>query len=420
MASLFKSKTTVYLLNGSTRDAAGRRVNKDTPGAVKEVRESKKWYARYRVGSKEVTKPLSVNKTVAERILAKLQVDAELHAHGLVSPHAKHLQTPLLEHLDDWQTTLLGEGRTRKHVYLVHARARKVLGGCGFKMFADLDPVRLSKWLAAERAASRLTLTTSNYYLRDLGIFLNWCKKNGRFPANPVEHVQPVNAALEDHRERRILSDEEFGELVRAARTHGFVIRRLSGPDRAMLYLVAAHTGLRAQELSSLTPESFDLAAREVVVDAERSKHRREDRQPIREDLAAALRDWLKRKEAGEPVWPGRWWEKGAELIRADLALIDVPYRDRDGKVFDFHSLRSMYITAVEGSGATPKTLQTLARHSDPKLSLTRYAKRQEDAKRAEKTAVALQGLPAVSYAVSPETRTKRGPRMTPPESLGA
>ncbi|MBX9581986.1 MAG: hypothetical protein K2X87_16905 [Gemmataceae bacterium] len=36
---------------------------------------------------------------------------------------------------------------------------------------------------------------------------------------------------------------------------------KLAGPARRMLYLIAGATGLRASELASLTPESFDLAA---------------------------------------------------------------------------------------------------------------------------------------------------------------
>jgi hypothetical protein len=34
-------------------------------------------------------------------------------------------------------------------------------------------------------------------------------------------------------------------------------VLKMSGPDRAMLYAVAAYTSLRASELASLTPESF-------------------------------------------------------------------------------------------------------------------------------------------------------------------
>ena len=54
--------------------------------------------------------------------------------------------------------------------------------------------------------------------------------------------------------------------ILRAANA-GPVVRRMNGPDRAMLYAVAGYTGLRASELASLTPECFDLDADPVAVD---------------------------------------------------------------------------------------------------------------------------------------------------------
>jgi integrase len=61
-----------------------------------------------------------------------------------------------------------------------------------------------------------------------------------------------------------------------------------------MLYRVAAGTGLRASELSSLTPANFriDRSTSAIVVRVAYSKQRRDDLQPIRSDLAALLRLW--------------------------------------------------------------------------------------------------------------------------------
>ena len=43
--------------------------------------------------------------------------------------------------------------------------------------------------------------------------------------------------------------------------------------------------------------------------------------------------------------------------------------------MFDFHALRGALISRAERSGATVKTLQGPARHSDPRLTLKRYAR---------------------------------------------
>ena len=45
-------------------------------------------------------------------------------------------------------------------------------------------------------------------------------------------------------------------------------------------------------------------------------------------------------------------------------------YRDRQGHVADFHSLRVLFISRVVAGGASVKEAQTLARHSTPLLTM--------------------------------------------------
>ena len=65
--------------------------------------------------------------------------------------------------------------------------------------------------------------------------------------------------------ERRELTPDELAYLLDATRT-GPVRSKLTGGQRFKLYLVAMSTGLRASELASLTPKSFDLEAPIPVV----------------------------------------------------------------------------------------------------------------------------------------------------------
>ena len=46
---------------------------------------------------------------------------------------------------------------------------------------------------------------------------------------------------------------------------------------------------------------------------------------------------------------------------------------DNAGLYADFHSFRHMYITSLERAGVRPKMAQTLARHSDIRLTLGVY-----------------------------------------------
>ena len=78
----------------------------------------------------------------------------------------------------------------------------------------------------------------------------------------------------------------------------------MTGTDRAMLYSVGLMTGLRASELKSLTPESFDLASEPptLTVEACYSKHRRKDVLPLHPDLVPRLRTWLADRFGGKPT----------------------------------------------------------------------------------------------------------------------
>ena len=60
-------------------------------------------------------------------------------------------------------------------------------------------------------------------------------------------------------------------------------------------------------------------------------------------------------------------------MLRLDLQAAGIPYRDDEGRVCDFHSLRHSYITLLERSGAHPKVAQELARHSDIRLTMQVY-----------------------------------------------
>jgi integrase len=230
-----------------------------------------------------------------------------------------------------------------------------------------------------------------------------------------------LNAQSDVRRERRTLGADEFGRLVEAVKV-GEPSRGLSGPDRALLYTVAANTGLRAGELVSLTADSFDLDTDQptVTVEAAYSKHRRRDVLPLRADLVVRLRPFVSDSRSKAPdvgqncmvhkdeseavaegesasaarLWPGTWADRAAEMLAADLAAARsawmdevktdeekttraktdyLAYVDSAGRVFDFPALRHQFISNLARGGASPKEAQALARHSTITLTMDRY-----------------------------------------------
>lgn len=149
-----------------------------------------------------------------------------------------------------------GNARHMKHLYdfvMLAARCGKVVlsfGSCRLvRRMGEITASAVSSWLEDQRDANAFGVSTANGYLIAFKSFSNWL----------------VDAA-------------EYGETVCG----------LAGRDRAMLYLMAAYTGLRASELASLSEASFDVGSDlpMVTVEAGYSKHRREDVVPLHPELA--------------------------------------------------------------------------------------------------------------------------------------
>src|SRR5262249_35509186 len=164
------------------------------------------------------------------------------------------------------------------------------------------------------------------------------------------------------------------------AGANGTPVRGLAGPDRAMLYRAAVGTGFRAAELAALVPDNFDLDGNPpaVILPPEFTKNRKGAGQPLSGALATDLPTYLAGRPGKEPVWPGAWVGKAADMLRVDLDAAGLPV-EVDGpegvETRDFHALRAVYISNVIRAGADVKQAMTLARHSDPRLTTSRYAR---------------------------------------------
>ena len=360
---------------------------------------SAKWYGVYRDASGVTRRvPLSPNKDAARVMLGKLVAGAALGEAGLSDPFARHRRAPLDSHLGDYERSITERGKTAKQAGQASARCRAAFESCGFLALADCRAEPVSAWLAGRRTLTReeggLSAQTSNHYVAALRAFGAWLAKSKRVGANPFADLSKVNAEADTRHRRRALSADEFAALVAAAEK-GTPFRKTAGPDRAVLYRVAAATGFRASELASLTPESFDLTpgAATATVEARDTKNGKRGVVPVADDLAGLLRDYLHGRPAGRPVWPGKWalHNEAVDLIKRDLAAARADYlqgdadgaelarreesdfcayRDRLGEVFDFHSLRHQFITGLHRADVNPATVQRLARHSDGRLTM--------------------------------------------------
>jgi len=240
---------------------------------------------------------------------------------------------------------------------------------CKAEQLADLDAEQVKQWLA-DRQVEGMSDRRRNHIRQALRQFCNWMVRTGRATANPMTHLESVTV----HRkyERRALTAVELRALIRSAKT-GVDHLRTTGAERAVVYAVAASTGLRAKELRSLTTASFKLdgSSPTVTVESRSAKNRRQHVLPLTAELAQMLTGHLQNKLPAVRAF--NLPEKTAEMLRVDLAAAKIPKRDDRGRVVDFHSLRGTFITNLARANVHPRKAQLLARHSDIRLTMEFY-----------------------------------------------
>ncbi len=359
----------------------------------------------------------TTDKRLAERIAAAFS-DKELErVRGLVDPVSERLASertrPLSAHFDDYEAHLESLQRDDRHVEGTMRYLRKLAGALEWRTLAGIDAHALTAHLSEQAEKRGTGARTFNAAATAWRAFGRWCVRSNRLAATPLAGIGARNLDADRRRVRRDVSTDELARIIEAATRspsvmvakavrnakgeRRIVAVRMTCPERAWAYRIAAGTGFRVGEVASLTPESFDLSGDtpSVIVEAAYSKRKRRDVQPIRPDLADLLRPWLASKAQGGRVCPLPDGKAGL-LLQADMdtaraAWINeartpaergereasdyLRHADAAGRVVDFHGLRVHYISRVVEAGANVKEAMELARHSDPKLTLKTYAR---------------------------------------------
>lgn len=323
------------------------------------------------------------------QLLARLEREAAEVRAGLRTPGSPDRHRPLTELFADYKRIQKDRGLSDGHRRNCSVYLPEVFVGCKWVTFAGVNADSLVTWMrrklegdpdAAEGERRTCSPATVNGYWSAAKAFSKWAAERCG-TLDPLAKVKKLNEEVDRRRSRRIPTPAELLALCAAAgrcpRRRGQKAYMVSGPDRGMLYRVAAYTGFRASELASLTPDSFTLAAGvpvAVTVLAADSKGGRTETVPVPAHLAAALGPWLAARPAGGFLWPGDWAENRGQWnwLRRDLARAGI---SQEPEPLTFHSLRAMYVTAVIEAGATIPELQKMARHKSALTSMRHYAR---------------------------------------------
>ena len=349
----------------------------------------------------------------AEQLGRELEKRAMQRREGLLDPaqerFAKAARAPIADHAAAHVGHLRAAGNTPKHVGTVERHLRAIFAAAGIERLPELKSAAVLSAMSAirnpppvagkKKQKQPASLATCNGHLRSVKGFSRWLWKQRLTAEDSLLDLGLFNAETDRRHIRREMAAEEVRWLLdtterRTIREHG-----APGPTRAMCYRLAAATGFRANELRSLTTDSFDLDATPptCTVEAGYSKRRKRDVQPLPEAVVEPLRAWLAGFDPGEQVFSGiagdtarmlrsdltaarvAWLkasESEPELVREQMQESDfLLYSDRQGHVADFHSLRVLFISRVVAGGASVKEAQTLARHSTPLLTMNTYSR---------------------------------------------
>jgi integrase len=334
------------------------------------------WYVRYRdeFGKQSEIKA-GPDRSVAQRIAAETEGRVRAIKSGAVDPREKLWtdaeRKPLAEHVEAWHATLIARGRTVLYAGLARDRTLRLIELTRafrishINMSSVQTAVGALRTIPGRHGKAELSDRSVHHHVRAIKMFTKWLWRDGRVREDPLVHLNPPKVV--NKRQRKALSPEDAARLIATTRT-GPRSYELTGEDRTMLYALALGTGFRANELRNLTPEDFDLDGDPPTVTcrAAYTKNRDEALQPIRPDLATVLSPWLATKPRDKPLFG--LLSDTAKMIRRDLAAAGLP------EDFDFHCLRHTFVTHLVQSGTPIKTIQVLARHSDPALTLGVYS----------------------------------------------
>lgn len=356
------------------------------------------YYATYRNGEgKVVTVSTGCRERgAAEQVLARLEREAERVRAGVVTHaevhRARRMAEPIEGHIDAYLATLAGSEMHRKNTatYL-----RTLARECGWSSLEEMKRADLETWLAAESRVvgdkPKRSARSRNAYQTALVSFCNWCVGSARvMPENPFARLPKASLEADPRRTRRALTVDEMRRLLEAARSAperppsksaakpGSKPRRaevkLSGADRAELYIVLVGTGLRVGELAKLKVRDIRLDTHVPGIDlpAKVGKNKRKSVfLPLRRDLVELIRPRVQGRQPTDPVF-----HVPSSLIKrfdADCKRAGIPKRDDHDKTVDIHSLRKTFNTWLAGAGVAPRVAQELMRHEDIDLTMGVY-----------------------------------------------
>lgn len=416
MASIFKRKRQWAIPKGAKiiKQKGGKRIAKWTDGRGRSRKatvvtnskgedrielEDTKWSIAYTTASgKRRIITGAPDKQATMSIARKLESTEAEYRHGSRNEQHEHAAResakPIKKHLDAFERKMSAEHRADAYIDGTMSILKRFCDAQKVSSISQLSADRVHKY-ADKLRAEGMTPRTVHAHLTALKSFTKWLLVTGKLPTDPLVSIKKPSPTRKQ--ERRFVLPDEFPLLLKAARS-GPERFGMCGEERGLLYDFAVQTGLRLGEIRSLTVADLHLDEKQPYVrcKAGSTKNRKAAQQYLLPHLAAKLKNHVERKLPSAPVFQLPADRKRApQMLREDMEAARVAwlgemsnkpkaYRKREqsdflkptnnaGQVLDFHALRHTCGAWASMTGASPKAVQTLMRHSSIMLTLDTY-----------------------------------------------
>ena len=305
---------------------------------------------------------------------AKLQ-DRLIKA-DLLPARIKEADKPLLSYLPDFQQAIFQESKksrlkksttTDTQARATTSRVRKLIEGCGFVIWRNVSAEKVNEYI--EGRPDGMSQQTAHFYVQSFRRFVGWMFEQGY-----IDKAPKMNNVSTSRNYGIPFELDEFKQLLEAART-GPESYGLTGHQRYILYLLAVETGLRRDELRSLTVASVDLKNSCVFVKGGMdgaTKNKDDAVQHFTPETGQLLQEYIKGKMPNVQLF--KIHDKSGWMIQADCKAAGIEVEKSNGKKLNFHSLRHTCGSYLSAHGVQPKVVMEIMRHKDINLTMSRYA----------------------------------------------
>jgi integrase len=349
-------------------------------------------------GSRQKKSSGTTDKQAAQRIANKIEAEVALRVEGVIDSKldkfAQDASSPIREHILAYVSSMTAKRRSEAHVVATQVLIEKIATASGFDTLGKLNADKVNAY-ASELLSNGRAARTVQSHLQAIKGFSRWATKTARCPNDPLVTVEIPSVEDDRRLVRRALNHEEWNWLDSITRQSQPAFE-MTGQERSMLYATAIQTGLRSNELRSITRGKMHLTVESpfLIAEARSTKNGKPARQYIQPELASELKAYASKKLLGAKVFPMPSKFATADMFRADLqaarqswlSMFKDPQErleadasdflrpmNSENETLDFHSLRHTTATWLIQAGADIKTIQSVLRHSDIKLTLDRY-----------------------------------------------